>query len=184
MRQKKRSEKAKGIDDMGVEELREEMRKRRLKGWSKLRLEELRRKLKEEVKSQMTLALVRRWRKPKEQEEEVKSNPLDEQPGRSGADCPHPNLSLCQRSIGILGEDSQLLIKPAKINVRGGVEDQTEVRLVDTNSQGRSEEESMGGVEGQAGGSNESREVIEVGEDCNLRGEQVMDTPDIIATRA
>ena len=114
----------KGIDDMGVEELREEMRKRRLKGWSKLRLEELRRKRKEEVKSQMTLALVRRrWRKPREREEEVRSSPLDEQPGRGGTEYHRPNLSLCQRNIEILGGDSQLEDKPAKINVSGDVKE-------------------------------------------------------------
>ena len=108
----------------------------------KLRLEELRRRLKEEVKSQMTLALVRRWSKPKEQEEEVVVR-------RRGEDV---------KENGRLEE-----IKPTKINVHGGVEDQTEVKLVDTDSLGRSEEESMRDVEGPAVGSDECKEVIEVG---------------------
>ena len=88
-----------------------------------------------------------------------------EQPGRGVADCPHlPPLF-------------QFEIKPAKIKVHGGLEHQTEVKLVDTNSLGRSEEESMGVVEGPAGGGDESREVIRVGENRNSRGEQAMDTP-------
>ena len=73
------------------------------------------------------------------QGEDLKLYTLDEQQGRSVADCPH------------LPPPSQLEIKPAKINIHGGVEDQTEVKLEDTEGLGRSEEESMNTPSGEWG---------------------------------
>ena len=51
------------------------------------------------------------------------------------------------------------------------------MKLEDIDSLGRSEEESMGEVEGQAGGSAENRKVIGDEDDSNSRGKQAIGTP-------
>ena len=186
-KKRKRSGKVKGIDEMGVEELKEQMKKRKMKGFSKLKLEGLRRKLKEEVKSQMTIKLVKMKKKPEEKKEKiaerregamgnVKSN--GEEKGGVGEE----RRVEWERREG-LEEEGRLRhldleeIAPTKKVFGGGFMVGTEEKLASTDSLGREEEAGMEGGEDPAWGSNESREVLEAEEICGSRGDQAMVTP-------